>query len=505
MTDADTESLHRRLQDAEARLASLGDALVDGLIGIDESGIIDSVNRAAERQFGWSAAELIGRNVCVLMPNPHRDAHDGYLRKYLRTGQASIIGIGRRVVAQRRDGSQFPVELAVGEVSAPDGRRRFIGLIHDLSRRVRIEQELSRRNDELRLMFRHAPVAILSCDPAGAITDANPAACALLGLAMDALVGRAFTEFVHPQDAALARTLLEPAGEEVRAQEFRVSDAHGRIAVVAAHAGRFSAPEHVEGVVIHLVDRTEQQRAEAEARAHRDRLAHVSRLNTMGEMASGIAHEINQPLTAIATYGRACQRMLAAGRAGAPDFADALEQVALQAERAGDIIRRLRGFVRKHDGRFRPVDVDAEIAAVLKFADLDARARRVSIEHVQGADLPRVFADAIQVQQVLLNLLRNAIEALDGVSADRRTILVACHLREDGMVEVRVVDRGNGLDEAAQGALFQPFQTSKAEGMGLGLSISRSIIESHGGELWYCPGIPMGAEFHFTLRAVQSA
>ncbi len=373
--------LRRRAADAEARLATIADAMVDALVIIDDRGLIESCNRAAERMFGHTQDEMRGRNVNILMPEPYHAAHDGYMHRYMTTGEARIIGIGREARALRRDGSTFPIDLAVGEIRLPGGERRFLGVIRDIARR---------------------------------------------------------------------------------------------------------------------------KAAEEEARHHRERLAQVGRVSTLGEMASGIAHEINQPLTAIAAYARACQRLHARGATDSPDFAEALDQIARQAERAGQIVHRLRSFVRQRAAAFDPVDLNAEVAAVLALADLDARNHDTRLVLDLAPEVPAVAADAIQIQQVILNLVRNAIDATAHLESGRRVVTIATSALADGLVEVRVSDPGPGVAPAAIEQIFNPFFTTKSAGMGLGLSISHTIIESHGGRLWHEPNDPQGAVFAFRLPVALS-
>ncbi|MCC7414365.1 MAG: PAS domain S-box protein [Gammaproteobacteria bacterium] len=499
------DALARRLTDTQARLDGLVAALVDALVVIDEQGSIEMVNPAAERMFGYPAGELIGCNVKVLMPPPHRDEHDAYLARYRRSGEARIIGIGREVVAVRRDGSAFPADIAIGEVTLPDGRR-FIGLIRDISRRVDAEQALRAREQELRLLFDYAPMAIIDCELAGTIRGANPAALELFGAAT--LTGCSLFRILGAADAATAADVLGRLGageRHVPALEHRLARADGAELVVSAHYGLIPMPERSHRVVIHLVDRTEQLRAEREARGHRERLAHAGRLNSMGEMASGIAHEINQPLTAISAYARACQRLYESGRTGHPDFLDALVQIGAQAERAGEVIRRLRRFVHKRESRVERTDLREELAAVIQFAAVDTRTNETRIELRTPPALPAVSADAIQVQQVVLNLVRNAIEAMEGLPAADKAIIIDVAAAGPDFVEIGIADAGAGVDEALARNLFKPFFTTKATGMGLGLIISQSIIEAHGGRIWHTPNEPRGSVFRFTLPVALPA
>jgi two-component system sensor kinase FixL len=367
---------------AAQELQALLDAAVDAVIVIDGRGHIETFNRAAELMFGFTAEDVLGCNVSMLMPEPDRSAHDGYLARYQRTGEAHIIGIGREVTAQRRDGSVFPVSLAVGRVASTDPPR-FVGFITDISTRV------------------------------------------------------------------------------------------------------------------------EAERTAAQAQA---RLTHVARLSTMGELAAGLAHEINQPLAAIATYAQACQRLIASGQAAdTEEIRDSLGQISRQALRAGEVLRRLRTFVANREVRREPIGCNQLLEDMLALARPDLRANDVNLTLEIEPNLPKVMADAVQLQQVLINLLRNAIDATAQCSPAQRSITLRATATREG-VEISVHDRGPGVEPGALDSLFNPFFTTKAQGTGLGLAISRTIVQAHDGKLAYRPEPGGGACFYFTLpKAARNA
>jgi len=359
-------------------LQSILDTVPDAMVVIDPQGIMQSFSATAERLFGYAAEEAIGRNVSILMPAPYRGQHDGYLGRYLRTGDRRIIGIGRLVVGQRRDGTTFPMELAVGEVNA-GGRRFFTGFVRDLTER----QETQQRLQDLQ------------------------------------------TELIH-----------------------------------------------------------------------------VSRLTALGEMASALAHELNQPLTAVANYLKGVRRLLGSDQASAiPMASDALDRAAEQALRAGQIIHRLREFVARGESA-QHIEALAKLieeAGALALVGARETGVRVTFELDPGADY--VLADRIQIQQVLLNLMRNAMEAMQ--DSGRKELTVSSRKVDAETVQIDVADTGPGIAPEIAGQLFQPFITTKRRGMGVGLSISKTIIESHGGSLWVDPNPGGGAIFHLTLKTVD--
>jgi two-component system sensor kinase FixL len=347
------------------------------MVVIDERGTIQSFSVAAERLFGFAAADAQGRNVSMLMPAPYQQAHDGYLDRYLTTGERRIIGVGRVVVGQRKDGGTFPMELAVGEV-AQDRRRRFIGFVRDLTQRQERERLLHEMQSEL---------------------------------------------------------------------------------------------------------------------------LHISRLSTMGEMASALAHELNQPLSAIANYLRGSKRLLQNSPDDrAPVIMEAMDKAADQAVRAGQVIQRLRDFVARGETekRIESIKKLVEEASALALVAAKDQSIRISLQLDPSIDL--VLVDKIQIQQVLLNLLRNALEAMQ--TSERRELNVSISPAEDNMVAVDVGDTGCGISPDVASRLFQPFVTTKRHGMGVGLSISRTIIESHGGQITVEANPAGGTTFRFTLRRI---
>lgn len=370
--------LIEELNNREAHLQAILATVPDAMVVIDERGVIQSFSVTAERLFGFTTGEVKGLNVSMLMPMPYRQEHDSYLSRYLSTGERRIIGTGRVVVGQRKDGSTFPMELSVGEVML-HGKRQFTGFVRDLTERQEHEQRL----------------------------------------------------------------------HELQAE-----------------------------------------------------LLHISRLSTLGEMASTLAHELNQPLAAIANYLQGLRRLFQNSDSSQAALAtDVLDKTVEQALRAGQVIRRLRDFVSRGETEHRIESIKrlVEEASALALVGIREKSVRVSLEFDPSVDL--VLVDKVQVQQVLLNLLRNAIEAMENV--DRRELSITTFPSMVGMIEVSVSDSGTGIAPEVAARLFQPFVTTKRQGMGIGLSISRTIIESHGGQITVGPNPNGGTIFRFSLRSVS--
>lgn len=374
----ETEMAAAGLAQSEAHLRSILDTVPDAMVVIDEAGLIRDFSAAAERTFGWTASDVIGRNVNLLMPAPYREAHDGYLERYYRTGEKRVIGKGRVVVGERKDGSTFPLELAVGEMKA-GGERFFTGFIRDL---------------------------------------------------------------------------------------------------------------------------TERQQAEARLQELQNELVHVSRLTALGEMASALAHELNQPLSAIANYLKGSRMLLSRDEVPQGKVADALERAANESLRAGDIIRRLRDFVARGETERTIESLPKMVEEASALALVGAKEHGIRVQYVFDPDVDLVLADKIQIQQVVLNLVRNAVDAMAGGGLPRRELVVSIETADQDMAQITVADTGPGIDPEVADLLFQPFITTKRTGMGVGLSISRTIVEAHGGRIWASPREGGGAVFGFTLHRV---
>jgi two-component system sensor kinase FixL len=484
---------------------ALLDAAVDAIIVIDHEGSIQEFSQAAQRIFGYEPEEIVGQNVRTLMPEPYRGEHDGYMRHYLDSGTPRIIGVGREVQAQRKDGSVFPCDLAVGRVDGVEPPR-FIGFIRDITARKEAEEQLRRSESELRLAQELANLGNYVMHGDGGGDDYySPQLYRILGvkpgdpsISRDEYLGR----WVHASDRkrVAAEFARMDAGKSALDIEYQVVLRDGTMKHLHHLAQAVFGPDgKVQKYVGTIHDITDRRRAEDEARVLQERLTHFSRLSTMGEMAAGLAHEINQPLSAIATYAQACQRLIRQPDLEIEDVVSALEQINAQALRAGEVIRRLRNFVKNREVKREPVDCARLLEDLRTLAETDARLHNIRLRLDCDQPLPTVYADPIQLQQVVLNLVRNAIDAMSDVPEDRREVVLMTRQAGDGEVELTVVDQGTGLAPEATEHLFNPFFTTKASGTGLGLAISRSIVRAHGGRLWHTPNDGYGVRFHFTL------
>jgi two-component system sensor kinase FixL len=504
------ESLERFSRESEARLRQVIDLVPHMIFAKDEHGRFILANRAVADAYAADGADaLTGKRQADLHSDraeaarmqtdddrviesrrplsrpeqPFTDAN--FNRRYLETSR----------IPYRISGSEEPAVLAVSV---------------DVTRRRAIEQRLRQREELLGLIIENAPTPIASADVNGRLNSANRAWCEMLGYSESELKLMTFRDLTVEDDVEPSLTLLQRAmrGEldtyKIRKRYIR---RNGEPVEVILHNG---VVHDEDGNPLLLVaqaeDLTERLLAEEKARVQQEHLAHVDRLNIVGEMAAGIAHEINQPLTAIVNRTSAARRRLDAGQVDIERLKDSLNRVNEQAFRAGEVVRRLRTLVRSQGGSMEFVDVNDLIIEAMALAEVDARIHDLYLDIQLAQDLPEILADKVQVQQVILNLVRNAIDAMEQVVTENRVIAVRSFARPDRMVEVTIADCGAGLSEAAADHVFDPFFTTKPAGMGLGLAISASIIRAHDGKIW-CErsGISgsdtAGTTFHFTLPA----
>ncbi|WJG07687.1 ATP-binding protein [Aliiglaciecola sp. LCG003] len=366
--------------DAEQRLNAILNAAVDALIIINQHGIIELFNTAAEKMFLYSSDKVLGQNIKMLMPSPFKQEHDGYLASYLTTGHAQIIGKGRKTLAQRSNLETFPIFLSIGEV-LNSSHRQFVGIIRDIS---------------------------------------------------------------------------------------------------------------------------EQEKHRKEAEDNREKLSRASRLSVMGELTAGIAHEMNQPLSAIASYAQASKNLLqGASTDNHQKIITVQEKINQQTIRANNVISRLRQFVKTRVAKVERVNLIGLIKETIELANIDARIleHQVKVENENNLAF-FVLADPIQIQQVLLNLIRNGIEAMDAMPG--HPLIIKINLLKPETVEIKVIDTGQGIDEEMKHQLFNPFFSTKEHGMGMGLSISQTIVHAHGGNIYHKHNHPNGSIFGFSLPVYDS-
>jgi two-component system sensor kinase FixL len=369
-----------------------------------------------------------------------------------------------------------------------------------VSERCRLSRALSDSERRQATILNTARDGVLTIDAQGRIQSINPAVERLFGHPGRLLVGRDVREFVDtlPDLLSRLRHITSSSGVDATCWELDARRSDGSVFPIELSVGRFDLPGAEEYTLV-MRDVTLRQKAEARAREHQAELAHFSRISLAGEMAAGLAHELGQPLTAIAAYGRGCLRLLAGPAPEPAMLYEGMSGAVQQAERAGDILARLREFVRGGPCRRALVEVPPLIDAAVSLARIEAIRHEVEIEARIDPDLPPVLADHIQIEQVMLNLLRNAVDAIETGDAERRSIVVEARRKCSRAIEISVADSGPGVAEELTGKIFESFVTTKPLGMGLGLSISSSIVESHGGSLRLAQNAGSGAIFLFDL------
>lgn len=493
------------MTEAKARFEALVTTAVDGIIVIDAQGLIQIYNPACERLFGYSLAEVAGQNIKMLMPSPYHEHHDEYLHHYNKTRERRIIGIGREVAGRRKDGSTFPMYLSVGE-GRFENESNFVGIIHDISARKSAEAELREREARLATILETSPDAIIMINEQGIVESFNLAAVRLFDYRAHDVIGKNLnmlmpSPYREQHDGYLHH--YRSTGEK------RIIGI-GRVVVGQRQDGTTFSMELAVGEVRigqrrlftgFIRDITERLGAERRVQDLQSELLHVSRLSAMGEMSAALAHELNQPLTAISNYVKAASRTIDA--VDHPQVAKAqelLEKAAAQTMRAGQIIRRLRDFIEKGETNKASEDLNSVIEEAMSLGLVGAAEAGVKVSTSLNSSLPAVLMDRVQIQQVVLNLIRNSIEAMQAVAARRLSVGAE---RDGEFVIVSVSDTGPGLAPEVVSRLFQLFVTTKENGMGIGLSVCRSIIDAHGGRLWATPNPEGGVAFRFSLPLVE--
>jgi PAS domain S-box-containing protein len=377
-----SEKIRNQLLEREAKLNSIFNASIEGIVTIDSTGTIVSVNSAIETIFGYTEAELVKGSIDRLLPLLKRKRHPQYLKNKLHTFIAAFIGKIQEVEGMHKDGSILLLDLSIVQYSI-DGVNYFTGIVRDVSLRKLQEQQ----NKE-----------------------------------------------------------------------------------------------------------------------HLEKLAHVTRLGVMGEMASGIAHEVNQPLTAVVNYTQVCLRYINTEQPDLAKLSEILHKTHQQALKAGQIIHSMREFVKPRKIHRATANINTLIYEAISLLDADLKQNSIKLSFELEKNLPLVYIDGVQIEQVILNLIRNSIDALrDLPPKTPRLLSIQTHLNEQNYIEIKVKDNGPGLNDVQKEKILTPFYTTKSTGMGMGLSISRSLVEAHEGVLHFNTKQNKGTTFYFTLPVWKNA
>jgi len=476
------------------------------------------VNTQAERVFGYSRAELAGQSVEMLVPERFRSHHPELRRTFLADPRPRPMGAGRDLYGLTKDGSEFPIEIGLNPIETDEGTMVLSAIVDITGRKAAAE---ALRESEQRysvLVDGVTDYAIYMVDPNGIITNWNRGAQRIKGYRTEEIVGQHFSRFYTEEDRAAnaPQQSLESAARDGRyeAQAWRVrkdgsrflanvvidalKDDSGRLIgfakITRDVTERVRAARELEEARIGLV----QSRAEQALRRAQAELAHVARVATMGELTASIAHEVNQPIAATVLNAQAALHWLGAGPPDLEEARQALARIVDDGNRAGDVIRRIRDLIKRVPPRVEWLDINDAIREVIELTRAETVTNGVSMQTELAAGLPLVEGDRVELQQVVLNLIVNAVEAMSAVAEGTRELLIST-ARADTDVLVTVRDSGPGMPAEGLERVFDPFHTTKPTGLGMGLSISRSIIAAHGGRLWASTNAPRGAVFQFTV------
>ena len=456
------------LRRSEARLRSIVECAVEGIITIDDHGLVETFNPAAERLFGYAASEVIGRNVNMLMPSPDHERHDGYLEHYRATGEQRIIGLGRQVLGKRKNGSTFPLHLSVGEMVV-DGRRSFTGILHDLSIRATMEAALHRSEERLRSIVESALDGIIVIDELGGVQAFNPAAERLFGYSANEVLGRNVKMLMpspdrEQHDAYLGRYLttgkkkIIGIGREVVGlrKDGSTFPLHLSVAEMMLEGRR-----HFTGVLHDLTHRVAMEQQLSEQKA----------LAKLGEMAAVVAHEVKNPIAGIRGALQVITSRMGTGERDRPVMVEIMARL----DGLDRIVQDMLMFARPRPLRKEPIAIEALIADTAALIGQDPGMAPLKIE-VNGS--AALTGDREMLQVVFQNILMNAAQAMAGQGAVNVNITVS-----DSKVCVDVIDNGPGMPEDVREKAFNAFFTTKHRGTGLGLPIALRVVESHGGSM----------------------
>lgn len=469
---------------------------------LDEPGPeIVYVNPAFENITGYSEKELIGKTPRILQ-GPKTDKNTlKQLRHALENGRPW----NGEAINYRKDGTEFYMQWSIDAIRNEAGEiTNWTAVLRDVTEEKKAREKLRLREEEFRLIFNNAPAGIALTDLDGSFFNVNSALCTMLGYSEAELLEMSFIEVTHPDDieisqdylAELLDAHLEGYKLEKRYVHKNGSIIYVQVSVAVVH-DEYKQPAML---IVQIEDVTEVIKAAEYSKLQQEQLAHMDRLSMMGEMAAGIAHEINQPLTAIDSYAHAAKRRIQTDPIDIEKLQDLLEKISKTSVRAGDVITRLRAMVKRQPKRRENFNINTLIKDTANIAEVDTQALNFKIDLKFDDKLPSVTADTVQIQQVILNLIRNAMDATSKESDQDKTITISTSfLAAKDRIQVSVRDYGSGLDKESAEHVFNPFYTTKKSGMGMGLAICHSIIQEHGGHLWFTQNSNKGTTFYFTL------
>jgi len=514
---AERKSVEERLRNEETELrrseaykAAILNASLDCIVAMDHEGRITEFNPAAERTFGYHRDNVVGKHLAdVIVPPSLREKHRAGFARHLATGESRVLGRRVEMSALCADGREIPVEIAITRIRH-DGPPSFTGYLRDITERKRNEDalveshaELARSEQRWRSMFENSAIGVALSQENGRLIAANPVFQKMVGYTEEELKQFNFADITVEEHRHLNGVLIEELLEGKRTQfqiEKQYRRKNGSAVWVRNSVSVMPGTERMPRFLMALSeDVTERRLAEEALNETRSELARMARVTTLSTLTASIAHEVNQPLSGIVTNASTCLRMLDANPANLEGARETARRTIRDGNRASEVIARLRALFSKKDDLFEMFDLNDAVKEVVALSVSDLQRNRVILQSDLAAVLPSVFGDRIQIQQVILNLLRNGSDAMNAIDDRPRDLLIKTESDDSGGVRLSVKDSGVGIASEVEGKLFEAFYTTKRDGMGIGLSVSRSVVERHQGRLWAIRNDGPGATFLFTI------
>jgi len=489
------------LKRSEARYRVVIETASDAVVSVDKNGTIILANPATNRMFGYNPEELIGRNLSILMPGRMRELFATGFKRFLETGAKDLNWQGTETTALRANGEEFPVEISFGDMTA-NGRRVFTGFIRDTSEKKRAEEDILGSQRNLRLAIDTMPVQSWSALPDGTADFFNKRWLDYTGLSLEQAQGQGWAQAFHPDDVERVSDYWrshilsgEPGEVEARLRRF---DGSYRWFLLRGN------PLHDDsGAIIKWygtnTDIDDRKRAEEELTRARAELAHVARVTSLGVLTASIAHEVSQPLSGIVMNAGTCLRMLDSDPPNIEGARETARRTIRDGNRASEVVAHLRALFKRKEVAAEWVNLNDVALEMIALSSTELQSNRIVVQYELAENLPAVKVDRIQLQQVIQNLLRNASDSMSSIDDRPRELVIRTESDDRKNVQITVRDTGIGIDPEAASRLFDPFYTTKEDGTGIGLSVSRSIVEAHGGQIWATTNDGPGSSFMFSI------